>query len=485
MTQAGTTSTIPGSAIEQLRSALRGPVVTPEDPTYDEVRRLHNGAFDPRPQVIARCVDAGDVSAAVRLARGLGVDVAVSGGGHNGAGFGSCDDLVIDLSLMRNVHVDPAARLAHAGGGALIGDVDHAGHAYGLATPAGIISTTGVGGLTLGGGHGHLTRRYGLTIDNLVSADVVLADGSIVTADSGREPDLFWALRGGGGNFGIVTRFTLRMHPVRTVVAGPILFPIERSEEVLRWYREFLPAAPRELNGFFAFLGVPPVDAFPAELHLQTVCGIVWCYAGPLGAADRELAEVRAMKPLLDGMAEVPYPAFNSAFDDLYPAGDQWYWRGDFVAEVPDEAVEIHGAWGRRLPTWKSTMHLYPVDGAPHDVGPDETAWAYRHATWSEVIAGVDPDPASLPTLRDWTVGYWEAQHPHSAGGAYINFMMDEGEDRVRATYGPHHDRLAAIKAAYDPDNFFHVNQNIIPSKTVTLPEPRPAGTVAAPARTV
>jgi hypothetical protein len=271
------------------------------------------------------------------------------------------------------------------------------------------------------------------------------------------------------------------MHPVGTVVAGPTLFPIERTEEILRWYREFLPAAPRELNGFFAFLGVPPIDAFPAELHLQTVCGIVWCYAGSPDAADRELAAVRAMQPLVDGVGEVPYSAFNAAFDDLYPFGDQWYWRGDFVTEIPDEAVRVHGEWGRRLPTWKSTMHLYPIDGAPHDVGPDETAWAYRHATWSEVIAGVDPDPASLPTLRDWTVGYWDAQHPYSAGGAYVNFMMDEGQDRVQATYGPHYARLAAIKAAYDPDNFFHVNQNIAPASSVTLPEPRPAGQVTTP----
>jgi hypothetical protein len=478
MTQAGTTTRIPASSVEELRSAVRGPVLTPGDPAYDEVRAVHNGAFDPHPQVIVRCTDVADVIAAVRVARGIDAAVAVRGGGHSGAGFGTCDGIVIDLSLMRSVHVDPAARLAHVGGGAQIADMDHAAHAFGLATPAGIIGTTGVGGLTVGGGHGHLTRRYGLTIDNLVSADVVLADGSFVTADIGREPDLFWALRGGGGNFGIVTQFTFRMHPVSTVVAGPTLFPLDRAEEVLRWYREFLPAAPRELNGFFAFLGVPPVDDFPKELHLQTVCGIVWCYAGPQAAADRELAAVRAMNPLLDGVAEVPYPALNSAFDALYPPGDQWYWRGDFVREIPDEAVAVHAEWGRRLPTWKSTMHMYPVDGAPHDVGPDETAWAFRHATWSEVIAGVDPDPASLPALRDWTVGYWEAQHPFSEGGAYVNFMMDEGQERVQATYGPHYARLAAIKAAYDPDNFFHVNQNIVPSRSVTLPEPRAAGVV-------
>jgi len=464
---------LPKAAVEQLRAALKGPVVVPSDASYDEVRALHNGSMDRSPKAIARCLDADDVMAAVRIAGGLGVDVAVRGGGHNGAGLGSCDGLVIDLSLDRAVRIDPAARLAEVSGGARLSDLDHAAHASGLATPAGIIGSTGVGGLTLGGGFGHLTRRYGLTIDNLASADVVLADGSFVTADAEREPDLFWALRGGGGNFGIVTKFTLRLHPVSTVIAGPTLFPLDRTEEVLRWYREFLPAAPRELNGFFAFLTVPPADPFPEELHMQKMCGIVWCYAGPQEGADRALAEVRAMGPVLDGVAEVPYPAWNGAFDELYGPGDQWYWRADFINEISDEAIAVHSDWGPRMPSWKSTMHLYPIDGAPQDVGPDETAWAFRDATWAGVIAGVDPEPASLPALRDWCVGYWEAQHPYSAGGAYVNMMMDEGQERVKATYGPHYDRLAAIKASYDPGNFFHINQNIAPARSIQLPQTR------------
>ncbi|MGE5763647.1 MAG: FAD-binding oxidoreductase [Mycobacterium leprae] len=474
MNGSGTSTVIDSSAAEEFKAILRGPVLGPADPGYDQVAPVYNAMIHRRPQLLARCADVADVMTAVDRARGLGADVAVRGGGHNGGGLGTCDGVVIDLSLMRSVRIDPAARLAHVDGGATIGDLDHAAHAFGLATPAGIIGTTGVGGLTLGGGLGHLTRRFGLTIDNLVAVDVVLADGSFVTADATREPDLFWALRGGGGNFGVVTQFTLRLHPVRTVVAGPTLWPLDRAEEILRWYREFLPAVPRELNGFFAFLTVPPAPPFPPELHMQRMCGVVWCYTGAADRVDEVMAPVRALAPVLDGLMEMPYPAWNSAFDALYPPGDQWYWRADFVKQIPDEAVAVHAEWGPRMPTWKSTMHLYPIDGAPHDVGPDETAWAYRDATWSGVIAGVDPDPANASALRDWCVGYWEAQHPYSPGGAYVNFMMDEGQERVQATYGAHYPRLAAIKAQYDPDNVFHVNQNIRPAGVSGIPRQRP-----------
>jgi hypothetical protein len=474
MSQATSGRVIDPAAADELRTAMRGPVVSPTDLEYESVRPVYNAMIDRHPQLIARPVDAADVVTAVNFARRAGVDVAIRGGAHNGGGLGTSDGMVIDLSLMRGVRVDPQARVADVAGGAKLGDLDHAAGGFALATPAGIISTTGVGGLTLGGGLGHLTRRYGLTIDNLLSADVVLADGSFVTADLGREPDLFWALRGGGGNFGVVTSFRLRLHPVGTVLAGPTLWHLDRTEEILRWYRDFLPAAPRELNGFFAFLTVPPVAPFPEHLHLQKMCAVVWCSTADAERTDELLAPVRALNPELDGVMELPYPMWNAAFDPLYPAGEQWYWRADYVREIPDEAVAVHAEWGARLPTWKSTMHLYPIDGAVRDVGPDETAFAYRDATWSGVIAGVDPDPASAPALRDWCVGYWEAQHPYSAGGAYVNFMMDEGADRVQATYGPHYDRLAAIKAAYDPDNLFHVNQNIVPAK-VTVPGPRAA----------
>jgi FAD/FMN-containing dehydrogenase len=449
-----------------LAGSLRGELIDPEQPGYDDARRMYNAMIDKRPALIARCVDVSDVIACVRYAADQGVDLAIRGGGHNGGGLGSVDGgLVIDLSELRGVRVDPHARTVTVAGGTTLGEVDHATHAFGLAVPAGIISSTGVGGLTLGGGIGHLTRAYGLTIDNLIGADVVLADGSLVRASESEHEDLFWALRGGGGNFGVVTSFTFQARPVSTVVAGPMLWPLEQAAEALAFYTEFMAAAPEQLNGFFAFLTVPPAPPFPEELHLQKMCGVVWCHAGPAGEAEAALAPVRkALPPALDGVAEMPLPALQSAFDGLYPHGDQWYWRADFVETIPDAAIAAHVAHAHELPTWKSTMHLYPVDGAAGRVAADATAWGYRNARWAQVIVGVDPDPAKAGELRDWTVRYWEALHPYAAGGAYSNFLMDEGDDRVRASFGDNYDRLARIKTAYDPGNLFHVNQNIKPS---------------------
>ncbi|HMC70610.1 MAG TPA: FAD-binding protein, partial [Mycobacteriales bacterium] len=352
---------------------------------------------------------------------------------------------------MNEVAVDPSARMVRAQGGAKLQDVDRGTHEHGLAVPAGIISTTGVGGLTLGGGVGHLTRGCGLTIDNIVAARVVLADGSIVDADVERESDLFWALRGGGGNFGVVTQFSFRAHPVSIVQAGPVLYDLADAADVLRWYREFLPAQPRALTGFFAFLAIPPGPPFPEELHLRHVCGVVWCYAGEDDSPA--LREARSFgTPLLDGIAPVPLPTWNSAFDPIYGAGDQWYWRGEFVKEIPDAAIEQHVKFGEAMPTWKCTMHLYPVDGAASRVPKDATAWWYRDAQWTQVMVGVDPDPANANVIRDWSISYWEALHPYSMGGAYVNMMMDEGQERVRATYQGNYDRLARIKRRYDPD---------------------------------
>jgi FAD/FMN-containing dehydrogenase len=453
------------SVAAELGSSLRGELIDPTHPGYDESRALYNAMIDRRPALIARCVDVADVIACVRLAADEGIELAIRGGGHNGGGLGSVDDgLVLDLSLLRGVRVDPQARTVTVAGGTTLGEVDHATAPFGLAVPAGIISTTGVGGLTLGGGLGHLTRHYGLTIDNFLGADVVLADGSLVRASESEHEDLFWAIRGGGGNFGVVTSFTFQARPVSTVVAGPMLWPLEQASEALTFYADFLSSAPEALTGFFAFLTVPPGPPFPEELHLQKMCGVIWCWSGELADADAALAPVRrALPPALDGVGELPLPALQSAFDGLYPPGDQWYWRADFVEAIPSEAVEAHLVHARELPTWKSTMHLYPVDGAAGRVSPDATAWGHRDARWAQVIVGVDSDPANAEVLRDWTVRYHEALHPYSLGGAYPNFLMDEGEERVRASYGANYERLAEIKRRYDPENLFHVNQNIRP----------------------
>jgi FAD/FMN-containing dehydrogenase len=456
-------------AAEPLRRALRGPVYDRESAEYDEARSLYNGMIDKRPALIACCRDAADVRTAVDFARGEGLTLAVRGGGHNGAGLGSVDDgVVVDLSLLNGVRVDPDARLATVGGGALLGDLDHATGGFGLAVPAGVISTTGVGGLTLGGGHGYLTRKHGLTIDNLVAADVVLADGSFVTASEDAHSDLFWALRGGGGNFGVVTSFTFRLHPVATVFGGPTLWPLEAAPEVLRWYREFSLEAPEDICGFFAFLTIPPAPPFPEHLHLQKMCGIVWCCTGPAADAEQLLAEAvrEPGPPALHGPHELPYPVLQSAFDALLPPGLQWYWRADFLAEIPDEAITAHLPFAEDMPTPLSQMHLYPTDGAAHRVGADETAFSYRDANWSMVIVGVDPEPANAGLIRDWAVSYGEAVHPYSMGGGYVNFLMEEGQERVRATYRGNYDRLARLKAQYDPDNLFQVNQNIRPARS-------------------
>jgi len=453
-----------GRGLDELGSRMQGHLVRRGDAEFDEARSVWNGMIDLNPAAVARCASTEDVRLAVLTARAMGLPLAVRGGGHNVAGFGTIDGgLVIDLSLMRGIRVDPKDNTIRVQGGCRWGDVDHAAHAYGLAVPSGIISTTGVGGLTLGGGVGHLSRGCGLTIDNLLEADVVLADGSMVVASAVENSDLFWALRGGGGNFGVVTSFKFQGHPVQTIFGGPTLWSLDRTEEIMKWYRDFIRSAPENLTGFFAFLTVPPAPPFPEHLHLQKMCGVVWCYTGDLAKAEDLFAPVRALEPDLYGVGEMPFPALNSAFDGLYPPGHQWYWRADFFTEITDESIPQHAKWGGKLPTMQSSMHLYPIDGAPHRVGPGDTAWSYREANWAGVIVGVDPDPANKDMLRDWTVGYWDAIHPYSSGGANVNFMMEEGQERVQASYRGNYDRLAKIKAKYDPENLFKVNQNILP----------------------
>jgi FAD/FMN-containing dehydrogenase len=454
------------SARRELGAGFEGELIGPADAQYEEARALFNAMIDKRPALIARCASPEGVTRVVGFARAHDLPLAIRGGGHNGGGLGSVDDgVVADLSLLNSVSVDPETRTVRVGGGCTWNEVDAATHEHGLAVPCGIISTTGVGGLTLGGGIGHLTRGYGLTIDNLLGAEVVLADGQRVNASADENPDLFWAVRGGGGNFGVVTEFTFQAHPVSDIVGGPTFWPIEETEEVLKAYREFLPTLPRNATGFFCFHTVPPGPPFPEEIHMRKICGIVWCIVGSDEEAEQAMAPMLSVgTPLMHGVQRMPLPALNSAFDELYSPGDQWYWRADFMNEIPDDAIAQNEEWNQNMPTWKSGSHMYPIDGAGHDVGKDETPWAYRDTRWSQVIVGVDPDPASAGALRDWTVGYWESVHPYSAGGAYVNFMMDEGQDRVQATYGGNYDRLTRIKAEYDPENVFRVNQNIVPA---------------------
>jgi FAD/FMN-containing dehydrogenase len=454
-------------AITKLRNGFRGTIIEPGDARYDEARAVYNAMILRRPALIAQCTDVADVMAAVRFARETNLKVSIRGGGHNAGGLGVCDDgLVIDLAGIRYVHVDPASRTIRVGGGSRWGDVDHAAHAFGLAVPSGIIATTGVGGLTLGGGLGHLTRKHGLTIDNLISADVVLADGSFVTASEDEHADLFWALRGGGGNFGVVTSFLFQAHPVSIVCAGPMLWRLDQAADVMKWYREFIVQAPEEISGFFAFLTVPPGPPFPEEIHMKKMCGIVWCYPGTIEQANAILEPLRAFrKPAFEFFVPMPFPMLQGMFDALYPPGHQWYWKADFFNELSDEAIAKHVEHGSLMPTMQSSMHLYPVNGAAHRVGPADTPWSYRTATFSQVIVGVDPDPAKKDIIKDWAQNYYDALHPYGAGGAYVNFMMEEGEDRVKATYRGNYERLAKIKARYDPENFFRVNQNIKPAR--------------------
>ena len=452
--------------IKKFKASLRGVLIQTTDEGYDNARKVYNAMIDRRPRLIARCADVADVIAAVNFGRQNNMLVAIRGGGHNAGGLSVCDDgLVIDLSLIKYTRIDPVARTVRAGGGCTWGEVDHATHAFGLATPAGVISTTGVGGLTLGGGLGHLTRRFSLTIDNLLSADMVLADGRFVTTSAEENEDLFWAIRGGGGNFGVVTYFLFRLHPVSTVYAGPMLWGVEQVTEIMQWYREFISQGPEDLNGFFAFLVVPPGRPFPQHLHNKTMCGVIWCYTGPLDQAEKAFEPIRRFKtPALDLVGPMPYPMLQSMFDPIYPPGLQMYWKADFVKELSDEAIDLHKKYGSELPTMLSIMHLYPINGAAHRVGKHDTPWAYRDATWAQVIVGVDPDPANNARIISWAREYWEALHPFSAGGAYVNFMMEEGEDRVKATYGDNYARLVTIKSKYDPTNLFRINQNIKPT---------------------
>ena len=454
--------------IETLANELRGTLISRDHVDYEEVRKLYNAMIDKRPLLIARCTDAADVIAAVNFGRDNRLAIAIRGGGHNGPGFGSVDDgVVIDLSMMKGVRIDPADRTVRVGPGCTTGDVDHATHAFGLAIPFGVVSTTGVAGLTLSGGHGYLSRQYGLTSDNLIEADVVLADGTFVIANETENPDLFWGLRGGGGNFGVVTSFLFKAHPARTVYGGPIFWDLKDAPTIMQWYREFQTSAPDEFYVFLGLQTVPSGDPFPKDHWGKKICVLLISHNGTAAAGERAVNAIRSAlpEPIIDFAGPIPYPALQGMFDGLYPQGLQWYWKGDFVNTLPDAAIETHIEHAAKVPSEASLMHLYPIDGAVHRIAKDETAWNCRDATWSMVIAGVDQDPAQAPALRKWAKDYWEAIHPFDLGGAYPNFMMDdEGEVRLKATYGDNYERLGQVKKKYDRDNLFRVNQNIRPA---------------------
>jgi FAD/FMN-containing dehydrogenase len=456
---------MPNATLDEFRAQVRGDVIAPDDDAYEQARHVYNAMIDRRPEMIVRAANVGDVIAAVNLARENGLDLAVRGGGHSVPGFGTCDGgVVIDLSRMRGIRVDPASATARAEGGATWGDFNAATYPFGLATTGGIISTTGVAGLTLGGGIGYLARGFGLSCDNLVSADVVTADGRFLVASERENDDLFWALRGGGGNFGVVTSLEFQLHPVKDIYGGPMFFELSEVENVLRFFREYIADAPEQLGAFPAFQIAPPLPFIPEERHGDTFVAMVACWAGPLEEGERALKPFHDIAPVVaEFVGPMPYPALNSAFDGLVPPGLQHYWKANFVEELTDEAIAAHAVHGPDVPAVNSTVHIYPINGAAHRVAPDATAFAYRNANFATVIAGMWPEPSENDANIAWVRRYYDATAPHSEEGGYINFMSEDDQGRIRANYQGNYDRLVDVKRRYDPDNLFHLNQNIRP----------------------
>jgi FAD/FMN-containing dehydrogenase len=451
---------------DELREQVRAPVLVAGDAGYDEARAVHNGMFDKHPRAVVLAQQVADVIGGVNFARDGGLELAVKGGGHSAPGFGTTEGgVVIDLAQMRDVHVDPVARTARAGGGATWGDFNYATHAYGLATTGGIVSTTGIGGLTLGGGIGYLARAHGLSVDNLRSAEVVTADGQVMTASADENADLFWALRGGGGNFGVVTNFEFGLHAVDDIYAGIFFYELEHAADLLRFFREFIPTADPSYGAFPAFQIAPPLPFVPPERVGDTFCAAIVHWSGPLSEGERAMEPFRAIAPVVAEMAgPMPYPALNSAFDALFPKGIRSYWKGSFVSELTDEAIEEHVRHGAQVPEVSATMHLYPINGACHNVGADDTAFSYRHATFAPVIVAAWQDKAVDAERIGWVRDYHAAIAPYSEPGGYVNFMADDDGARVKDNYQGHYDRLAEIKRSYDPGNLFHLNQNIQPA---------------------
>jgi FAD/FMN-containing dehydrogenase len=453
------------ATIERLRDTVKGKVILEGDADYDEARKVYNGMIDRRPAAVVRCTGAADVAACVNFAREGGLDLSVRGGAHSVPGFGTNDGgIVIDMVDMKAVDVDPRARTVRAGGGCTWGDFNQATYAHGLATTGGIIASTGIAGLTLGGGIGYLTRAYGLSLDNLISCDVVTADGRTVKASERENEDLFWALRGGGGNYGAVTTFEYRLHPVKDIVAGVFFYSLDHIRTVLQFFRDYIATAPEEMGAFPAFQIAPPLPFIPEAEHGKPFIAIVSCWAGDPGQAERAMQPFRDVAPRVAEMvAPMPYPDLNAMFDPLLPPGLQHYWKASFATELTDGAIAAHMEHGPKVPVVNSTVHLYPINGAAQRVASDATAFAYRDAKFATVIAGMWPDPADNEKNTKWVKDYYRALEPHSSKGGYINFMAGDDQGRIKENYRGNYDRLVAAKRQYDPTNLFHMNQNIKP----------------------
>jgi FAD/FMN-containing dehydrogenase len=454
------------AAVAALRGELRGAAIVPGDEEYDAARAVWNGMIERQPSLIARCRGVADVRAALRFAGENRLVVAVRGGGHNIAGNAVCDGgLVIDLSLMRSVRIDPARRTARVEPGCTLADFDREAQAFGLATPLGINSTTGVAGLTLGGGFGWLSRGLGLTIDHLLSADVVLADGELVTASATAHPELFWALRGGGGNFGVVTSFEFALHPVGpTVLAGLVVHPIDAAHRVLRFYRDFMASAPEELSCWFVLRQAPPLPAIPPEWHGREILALAMCYNGdPVRGEDiaRPLREFGT--PIADMVGPAPYAGWQQVLDPLLTPGARNYWKSHDFRDLPEELIDVLVDYGRMLPDPQSEIAMALLGGAVSRVAPDATAYRHRDAQFVMNVHGRWADPAKDAACIAWARELFGAAAPYATGGVYVNFLTQDESARVPAAYGANYDRLVEVKNRYDPGNVFRVNQNVAP----------------------
>ena len=449
--------------IEILSNQIRGSLILPNHAEYDPYRRVYNSMHDCHPAMVVNARDTADVVAVVNFARQHKQLLAIRGGGHSVPGFGTCDDgIVLNLGEMNSVIVDSERNIVRAAGGSTLGDLDHATHAYGLAVPGGTVTTTGLSGLTLGGGMGHLSRSCGLSIDRLISAEVVTADGNIRNCSNSSEPDLFWAIRGGGGNFGVVTSFEFAPHPLSSVLAGPTLF--KPDPQVLRNYQNLMTTAAREWNAVFAITPAMPAPFVDEEWRLEPVMIILSCWSGDESRDEEIQKQLREFGDVVgQALWRMPYPEVNTFFDELLPPGIRHYWKANACSEFSDEAISVHMEHGLKVPCPESGYFVFPINGACHDVEEDATAFANRHCSFSAVLSGSWQDPADDDANRKWVQDYFEALKPHTDSGGYVNFMADDDQENADLSYGKKYRRLQEIKSIYDPDNLFRVNQNIEP----------------------